>query len=58
MGKKILAGFAALGFGLAALIVMMTAFLMTSGEFSPTFSVIAFVVGALAGWYRVMSKEN
>jgi hypothetical protein len=44
----------ALGFGIAAYIVLTVAFMMTGGSMpGPVLTVFALAVGAAAGWYRV-----
>jgi hypothetical protein len=49
-----LAVFAALGFGLVALIVVRTVFTINGNESAGIPSALAFMAGAAAGWFRVM----
>jgi len=52
--KKGLAAFAALGFGLAAAVVVMTVFVISDQGGAGIAGAVAFAVGAVAGWHRVV----
>ena len=52
--KKGLAVIVAFGFGLVAAVVAMTAFIANGYESAAVPGLLAFVVGAAAGWFRVM----
>lgn len=52
--KKGLGVIAALGFGFAAAIVAMTVFVMNDLDSAGVAGVVAFAVGAVVGWYRVV----
>jgi hypothetical protein len=52
--KKSLAALVAVGFGAVAAVVVMTVFIMNGIDKLAVPGVLAFAVGALAGWTRVI----